>query len=295
MNIFKKMKDILFDEEVVEESNNKVKEEPKIQEIPVQRKSLETEPIKTEISISNNISDKSLLENDNTFPFPEFDEDEFDANLNHDNSVRQVSSYKKEPDNILPQRKVSSTLNSRNVNIMEYERKHKIEKRTDGSRFEKIETHELKEKRKFKPSPIISPVYGILNEDYKIEDIKNKNEDTKDNLDFDSVRKKAFGELESLEKTIDAPVQEFYEEVKTVRSVMPAVEKEEKVKTIDELLEDTSDVKINLEDEFDITTDIPVPDIKNKHVVEEIDEEDTLEHDLLGLIDSMYETNEEEE
>ena len=58
------------------------------------------------------------------------------------------------------------------------------------------------EKTYFKPSPIISPIYGILDKNYKKDDIKEKKEIrlssssyVHDNLDFETVRKKAYGTL----------------------------------------------------------------------------------------------------
>ncbi|MFV0249610.1 MAG: hypothetical protein ACK5HP_01030 [Bacilli bacterium] len=61
-------------------------------------------------------------------------------------------------------------------------------------------TKKVEEKKKFKPTPIISPVYGVLDKNYSKEDIKpkiknNLNQDTK-KLSIDDVRKKAFGTFE---------------------------------------------------------------------------------------------------
>lgn len=39
--------------------------------------------------------------------------------------------------------------------------------------MKKIETTETIERKKFKPSPIISPVYGVLDRDYKKKIFKN--------------------------------------------------------------------------------------------------------------------------
>jgi len=66
---------------------------------------------------------------------------------------------------------------------------------------------EKKEERVFKPTPIISPVYGILDKNYHKEDIVTKkevNNSTNNNENtIDSVRKKAYGTLEDeLENTL---------------------------------------------------------------------------------------------
>ena len=63
-------------------------------------------------------------------------------------------------------------------------------------------TYEKKEDRTyFKPSPIISPIYGILDKNYKKEDVVPKREVrltssySRENLDLDAVRNKAYGTL----------------------------------------------------------------------------------------------------
>lgn len=55
-------------------------------------------------------------------------------------------------------------------------------------------------KKEFKPSPIISPVYGVLNKNYQKEEIKTKKPSSRvyrsSNLTVDEVRNKAYGTLE---------------------------------------------------------------------------------------------------
>lgn len=75
--------------------------------------------------------------------------------------------------------------------------------------------YERKEdKTHFKPSPIISPIYGILDKNYKKEDVVTKKEVrltssyAKENLSVDDVRKKAYGSLS------DEIVRELHEEKK---------------------------------------------------------------------------------
>ena len=57
--------------------------------------------------------------------------------------------------------------------------------------------YEEKETKGFKPSPIISPIYGILDKNYKKEEVVTKKEmritSGRTNFDLDSVRNKAFG------------------------------------------------------------------------------------------------------
>ena len=70
----------------------------------------------------------------------------------------------------------------------------------------------------FKPSPIISPIYGVLDKNYRKEDVVQKKDvrlsqhSSRENMDVDDVRNKALGVREEpkIEKT--APVVEKHEE-----------------------------------------------------------------------------------
>ena len=317
MGLFNKLKDILFEDEEVEEPKKEGKKEVKVEQVrPIAekiepQKKVETpapQPMRETLNQSgsanktavnnassninnvrksygasyNQTSERELFKSENTFPFPDFDEEEFSSSM-----TRQ-------------QPKAKST------NVLEYEKKKKIEKKYDYGRYERTETREVVEKKKFKPSPIISPVYGILNEDYKIEDIKDKTEEyASNNLDYNSVRKKAFSEVETLEE----PKETFYEETVTVKLKENAEEKKQKVKTIDELLEDTADVEISLEKEkptkVEKTNNISeytkvdedleeiTDNNKSSNTSVQLDEDDTLENDLFDLIDSMYDSRED--
>lgn len=83
-----------------------------------------------------------------------------------------------------------------------------------GGAYEKKDT-----KTHFTPSPIISPIYGILDKNYKKEDVVQKREVkltssyAKSNLNLDDVRKKAYGTIS------DDLEREFAEE--------PVLQKEE--------------------------------------------------------------------
>lgn len=301
MGLFNKIKDILFDEVEDEETApkkvekfNEPKEEPKIAEkIEVQPRvserpvrvvepePIKEEPVEDDFDVMN---ERDLFKSDNNFPFLDFDEVEFSNSI----GTRKEKT---------------------NTNVLEYEKKKKIEKRYD---FGRVETKEVVEKKKFKPSPIISPVYGILNEDYRIEDIKDKTEENaQNNLDFNSVRKKAFGDIAE-EKVIEEPKETYYEETITVKLKDSEEEQKEKSKTIEELLEDTADVMINTNkqeakkesvSEYEkIDTDLEeIIEPKKKSKEEDLevtkkvdlDEENTLESDLFDLIDSMYDNRED--
>ncbi len=289
MGLFNKIKDILFEEVDDDEKTTSKKEvsseikKPIAEKIEPQRK-VEPQVEKFKEQPKNetvyreersfNTVEKPKVEK--SFSFPDFDEEEF-------SSMSRVQKQKTP------------------TNVLEYEKKKRIEKRTDYGRYEKVEKTEVVERRKFKPSPIISPVYGILNEDYKPEDIKNKTEEKDTNLDFNSVRKKAFGE-----ETEKQPKTTYYEESVTVKLKENEEEKKQKVKTIDELLEDTSDLTIDInesddnlpnnndyekvdEELIDLTPEVH----EKKSIQEKVEDDDTLENDLFDLIDSMYDNRED--
>lgn len=294
MGLLNKIKGILFEEveedEVVSTPKSEEKK-PIAEKIEPQRKVEEpveksvpkvTAPVKE--AKTENLNERDLFKSDNISPFFDFDEEEF-------SNMSRVQKPK-------------------TTNVMEYERKKRVEKRYDMGNFSKIERTEVVEKKKFKPSPIISPVYGILNEDYKPEDIKSKTDNVVNTgLDFNSVRKKAFGE-----ETLGEPEATYYEESVTVKVKENEEEKQQKVKTIDELLEDTSDVTIDVdeknsvEDKNDIKSTDEVADYEridkdleevtakcdvNKTEMKKVEDDDTLENDLFDLIDSMYDNREE--
>lgn len=295
MGLLNKIKGILFEEveedEVVSTPKSEEKK-PIAEKIEPQRKVEEpveksvpkvTAPVKE--TKTENLNERDLFKSDNISPFFDFDEEEF-------SNMSRIQKPK-------------------TTNVMEYERKKRVEKRYDMGSFSKIERTEVVEKKKFKPSPIISPVYGILNEDYKPEDIKNKTDNVVNTgLDFNSVRKKAFGE-----ETLSEPETTYYEESVTVKVKENEEEKQQKVKTIDELLEDTADVTINVDDKKDVedkkdieVTNDEVEDYEridedleevttkndvNKTEMEKVEDDDTLENDLFDLIDSMYDNRED--
>ena len=76
--------------------------------------------------------------------------------------------------------------------------------------------YEEKETKGFKPSPIISPVYGVLDKNYRKEEVVTKKETKisvgRTNFDLDSVRNKAFGKDD--EEISDKKTREAREKAK---------------------------------------------------------------------------------
>ena len=83
------------------------------------------------------------------------------------------------------------------------------------------------ETKKFKPSPIISPIYGLLDEDGNMKKTDSKSSDTpskkRENITIEDIRKKAYGTLdEEYENTMSRLSK------KTIEEAEAEMEKEEK-------------------------------------------------------------------
>ena len=298
MGLVSKLKNILFEEEEVEipviekkekkpEVVREYKELPKKEEVKVtnyqnydnlepvirEEKKME-EKVRYNANNNDTVSEREIFKSEKTFNFPAFDEDEFDHFVTK----------------------------KRTTNVMEHERKKQEKKQEYKSDYRKDykKPEENKEVKKFRPSPIISPVYGILDKNYTPDEITTRSEVTPArSLDVDSVRRKAFGSKE------EQPAQDIKINEEEIFVDQVLEEKLEKARTIDELLKDSSDEVIDINDGIDEEIDESFPDVhsldEKEEKVETVDEEndsnledDTLENDLFDLIDSMYENREED-
>ena len=149
---------------------------------------------------------------------------------------------------------------------------------------------------KFKPTPIISPVYGILDKNYHKEDIVSKN-DTEyksiDGLSVDSIREKAYGSLEDeLENTLFGS-----------NSILFKDDKKKDNNKYDNFFDDIEDEIVsddsNLRDLENITMDIGKEldtllnkDTNSTATSEKKSSNDVDDDDLFNLIDTMYEGDE---
>ena len=246
MGLFDKIKNALFEEEYVE-----IEEKPKKpkKEVP---KSRETErpiakkvvlPEKKEVKVEELDEDELLDEDFEIQPkrskepiveekrdFKVMDDDDFKVEeersyrssepkivkvIDKEEPVVQEDSYYRQPSREST-REVSSKpaygiQESTKVNMPEYGKSSYEGISSYGSAYEKKE-----DKTRFKPSPIISPIYGILDKNYKKEDVVTKKEVrltssyARENLSVEDVRKKAYGSLsDDIAKELDEePVKE---------------------------------------------------------------------------------------
>ncbi len=305
MGLLNKLKNAIFEEEEIE-INEPVEEIMKEKEAP--RVVKKKEPIKMSFNSEEEdlISDRELFKAEPTFNFPAFDEREFEVEKKE--KVKEEVPVKKEVEKPL---EVKTRTTAPSVLDMERGKKEAKPKETkrnyDYKEARKAKETKRNESKRFIPSPVISPVYGVLDKNYKKEDIVVKLDEKK--LDVDSVRKKAFGTLEDdIEKTLNTSKREFYKKEK-VNIDFPEEKK------LDDLLESVSeevipvqekeetkhhDSSFNIEEESiryrkERKSELERLDRPNNKTVEEKLEDETLENDLFDLIDSMYETREDGE
>ncbi len=199
-------------------------------------------------------------------------------------------------------------------------------KKTDPELYKTKETRVVKEKKEkvddhisntiyssepkqitksFKPSPIISPIYGILDKNYKKEEVKENKEiilsTRPSRIDVDSVRNKAFGDLEYdlFEDTVDEKQDKESIEQKLENNDEKREKNKRNLKKIYDTKEDNKPkldkVTIGEADEYfndlglayntdykDLSKDL------NDGKVEVKDKSDKLEDNLFDLIESMY-------
>ncbi len=287
MKLLNKLKNIFYDEEIIDEPETEIKkvdkvvkkeveEKPRVEEIKITREEpkREVEEVKRVVEEpkkeNNNFSERELFRSERTFNFTEFDDDEVD----------------------LPPRR--SVLNP----------EPKVTKRQE------VQKPAIPEQPKiFKPSPIISPIYGILDKDYKKDEVvtktvtKTEEPVIKDSAStYDTVRRKAYGTLEDeLEDTLNS-----------MNKLTPEVISNEINKideSVNELDKKTSKIEDIISKIESTTSDVSVGELEDKMKLEHFDDTDdeedgnseiektmtnsTLEHDLFNLIDSMYDDKED--
>ena len=110
-----------------------------------------------------------------------------------------------------------------NRNVLKVEKEKEVPKKAPEL-YPKKEV--VVEKPKFKPTPVISPVYGILDKNYRKEEVREKAEESVEmkrpskKVDFETVRKKAFGNLsDDIKDNLMCENCELYKEAKRLSSI----------------------------------------------------------------------------
>lgn len=204
MKLFDKIKDLFSDYEEVEEEVELEEEKKEEYRLPkVMRDVIEKEEVK--IPKKKEIEEVKVEEK--KFSIPIDFEKEFEMtpsrrnNINNQNVIKEIKS----------------------VQNASYSRQEPVKNAYMEPKPIKIEKEQ---KPKFKASPVISPVYGILDKNYTKEEVKEKKEDKRDikrsskKVDFETVRKKAFGNLvDDIKDNLMCENCELYKEVKKISSL----------------------------------------------------------------------------
>ena len=244
MKLLDKLKDILFDEEEEEVEENvvpkKVVSKPMVEETKVVEEEVAPKKVEAPSTVDNHV------DLDNTFKFPLFDEQEFESTkpktkveVKKNFGLDEVDNYRSE---------------------FRREEKRPVNNYNTSKDYEAILNEKPQEKGSFKPSPIISPVYGILNKNYDKDSIKVVSEvntttipSKPKTLNVDDVRRKAFGQLNSeinaLEETKPTTIKI------TEITTNPTVEEPVGTNTM-ELKETLTGIRENLENISDKMADI---------------------------------------
>lgn len=300
MGLLDKIKNLFTDEEEIIETQEIEIEEEKVEEpkLPTfMREKIEKEEkqiniLEEKAKEEEKLSDRELVRPNNSFKFPvAFEEKDF-----------EIPSYS-------------------NQNIMQKEQERE-KKKSVSELYAKKETKK-KEKHVFKATPIISPVYGILDKNYKKEELKAKKESEYElkrpskKVDFESVRMKAFGTLadelqdnllDDIKDVKETSNVEVYHDEELLGDILEDNKNEDttigtaeenyydfgvayEVPREQEKNEDTSEVKIiNHNDEDVVAEKIEVKETNSDEVKKSKGKEDVeLTDDLFDLIDSMYE------
>ena len=205
MKLMDKIKDLFMDEvvdddeiELEEEEKEEYKEPPKEVLPKVMRETIEKEE-KVELKVKPEEfireSRKETIREENKFEekpkkftFPiDFDEEVTAA------EKRETIPTRKNTYNVEYEFKNNNYGNG-NINVLN------LEKEASKKVSELYPKKEEEIKPKFKASPVISPVYGVLDKNYTKEEVREKTDDNtmkrpSKKVDFETVRKKAFGNL----------------------------------------------------------------------------------------------------
>ena len=318
MGLFDKLKNVFFEEEEVEviekeEPRERVSVAKKI-DVEVKKKDEIKKEEKLDIELSNTMEfekkDEDKSEKDFKFPIG-FDDKDFEVE-----KTMEIFSRNKEidlPDNV---DKISDEppMEKEEIPIeyepIQYQEKEEVKEPVKVEHRLYVGKEEQQSKATFTPSPIISPIYGILNKNYKKEEIVTKTEkksvmvdNKKDSLDL--IREKAYGDLA---RDISASIEEEVIDNKTENT------KKEKEDLLYDLSEDSSptvkvvtvgdaeeyfndlgleyNVDYKVEKEEDKKEKDEEPKQEKRTRIEKNEEKEEDDKNLFDLIDAMYDDEE---
>ncbi|HIR48701.1 MAG TPA: hypothetical protein IAB35_01850 [Candidatus Faecimonas gallistercoris] len=362
MGVFDKIKNALFEEEYVEvEEKPRVKPKPRKEKVKKENressKKHDNKPIAKKVVLPNKkeeheeelddykprdedfeiVPEREKQVNTSEFKFPAVDDQEFKEESYYSEpkivEVVEKESIKVEEEPVLYQgTKKESELyqgvkkesdlyhGNRETNLYHSDYSNSIPMHEYGT-YDKKDT-----KTVFKPSPIISPIYGILDKNYKKEEIVPKREVhissyTREHMSVDDVRRKAYGNLaDDIAADIDGTNNPSVDEdennnIETDNLLVDLSNDEEKPKVSEVTVGDAEEYFKDLGLEYNIDyKDSSKEKATGRRVTEDYNEEEkvasatanttndladksndpTTDDNLFDLIDSMYEEENKE-
>ena len=238
-----------------------------------------------------------------------FDDEDFNIDTKPKVVKEKTRSVENKETNLYRSREVKNLEIKPNVDVkVDYSKK--ISTNTSNVSTTAYAKKEEVKAKTFTPSPIISPIYGILDKNYKKEEVKENKEirisSRPSRMDLDSVRNKAFGDLEydlmnefkdTEEKNEKKSLKDKGEtEKKTKNDIkkMYSSNQEDDKPTIERVTLAEADEYYNdlglayNTDYKDLSKDMNDGKVREK----EEKSEDKLEDNLFDLIESMYDKEE---
>lgn len=243
MKLFEKLKNVFF-EEVPEDEDEEELPQTFAKKIEVPKKPVEPVRIREEVKPIVTLEEEKAKEESHRVKLEDEEENEEEV------SQEEVEEEKKEEsifpmmfddDDFLEDKKMKEMDDSLSRTSLHRDEEDNglYRGKTETSYIESVRKpsysytksyYEEKETKEFKPSPIISPVYGILDKNYRKEEVVTKKETTittsKSSFDLDSVRNKAFGsddEVISDKKTREAKEEVEDKKIYDVNNNKPQV------------------------------------------------------------------------
>lgn len=312
MKLLDKLKNALFEEEYVEVEE---KQEVKKKEKPIAKKIIiDDKPKKAPVKEDLIVEEEKKESPNRDFKFKAILDDDF---INLEQEKKEEKAPKVEPK--MEEKNREPKRETKEKRPLYQGEKKKEEKNIYGSNLDKeIKIHEYggyekqKEKKEFHPSPIISPIYGVLDQNYKKDDIVTKKEIRitssykSKNIDVDSVREKAYGNTDDIfEEELTSNKKHDEEPIETDESDDFEITEEESL--LDISAENTPSVaKVTMGDAEEYYSDLGLEynidykdashekatgrrtDLKDFKEDDYQKEDTSIEDNLFDLIDSMY-------
>ena len=283
MSLLEKVRNFFYDDEYEEDI------EPEKPQHKEKKEKIKIKEHKEEPKERQEISERELFKAERTFNFPMDIEDE----------EEEIPTRK----NIIEEEEKEEVVKVHKPRIEEIKKEEvSYNGIRDYARYEE-KKEERNEPKRFKPTPVISPIYGILDKNCKKEDVLmdvNQEHESPKKVDYDTVRKRAYADVytkpeetkgifynleEEKEEPEDTDFDEADEDVKIIYNDVNYDEEEkndddmtigEKIDAYEKEKEEDIDINSEYEDDDQILSE-------------------TKEQDLFNLIDNMYNSEEEEE